>query len=133
MVAALGEWKDSLKVGDHLKVTYEGYQAGFDEWNDNRNRAINEGYAIQMAKKQLRGIRADGTLVNAAGEPIMATEGSFGGFVSDGQTFTLQRGEDGRMMLSPKAMKALDEQSGNTPPPQQDANSPQTSEEERRL
>ena len=63
MVAVLGEWKDSLKVGDPLMVPYEGYQAGFDEWNDNRNRAINEGYAIQMAKKQPRGIRADGTLL----------------------------------------------------------------------
>ena len=71
------------------------------------NRAIDEGYAIQMAKKQPRGIRADGTLVNADGEPIMATEGSFGGFVSDGQRFDLQEMEDGRIRLSPEAMKAF--------------------------
>ena len=128
-----GEWKQSLKVGDHLMVPYEGYQAGFDEWNDNRNRAISEGYAIQMAKKRPRGIRADGTLVNAAGEPIMASEGSFGGFMANGQRFDLQEMEDGRIRLSPEAMKALNEQSGNKPPPQQDANSPQISEEEWRL
>ena len=53
--------------------------------------------------------------------------------MSDGQTFTLQRGEDGRMILSPEAMKASDEQSGNKPPPQQDANPPAQTEEERRL
>ncbi len=134
MVAALGEWKDSLKVGDHLMVPYEGYQAGFDEWNDDRNRAIDEGYAIQMAKKQPRGIRADGTLVNADGEPIMATEGSFGGFVSDGQRFDLQEMEDGRIRLSPEAMKALADKLGsNIPPVPENAGAPPLSEEEHRL
>lgn len=95
---------------------YVGYQAAYEEVEAERHRRLNEAWAKQREKKiRPRGIRADGTLVNADGEPIMATEGSFGGFVSDGQTFTLQRGEDGRMMLSPEAMKALDEQSGNTP------------------
>ena len=46
---------------------------------------------------------------------------------------SLQRGEDGRMMLSPEAMKALDKEFGNKPPPQQNANSPQISEEEWRM
>ena len=109
-------YRQSLKVGDSLMTPYVGYQAAYEEVEAERHRRLNEAWAKQREKKiRPRGIRADGTLVNADGEPIMATEGSFGGFVSDGQTFTLQRGEDGRMMLSPEAMKALDEQSGNTP------------------
>ncbi len=127
-------YRKSLKVGEPLMTPYVGYQAAYEEVESKRHRRLNEAWAKQREKKMRpRGIRADGTLVNAAGEPIMVNEGSFGGFMANGQRFDLQRGEDGRMMLSPEAMKALDEQSGNNPPPQQDANSPQISEEERRL
>ena len=62
----------------------------------------------------------------------IAYAGSFGGFVSDGQRFDLQEMEDGRIRPSAEAMKALEEQFGNTLP-QQDANSSRISEEERRL
>ena len=127
-------YRKSLKVGEPLMTPYVGYQAAYEEVEDERHRRLNEAWAKQREKKMRpRGIRADGTLINAEGEPIIANKNSFGGFMSDGQTFTLQRGEDGRMMLSPEAMKALNEQSGNKPPLQQDANSPQISEEEWRL
>ena len=130
----LGEWGQSLKEGDPLLVPYEGYQAGFDEWNDNRQRALNEGFAKQRAKDKPAGILADGTLVNADGEPIIASEGSFGGFASDGQRFDLQEMEDGSVRLSPEAMKALDEQFGNTPTPAPDNTvDPQLTDEEWRL
>ena len=111
-VMVMGEWGQSLQEGDLLLVPYEGYQAGLDEWNDNRQRALNEGFAKQRAKDKPAGILADGTLVNADGEPIIVSEGSFGGFASDGQRFDLQEMEDGSVRLSPKAMKALDEQFG---------------------
>ena len=96
-------------------MPYAGYQAGLDEWNNERQQRLNEGFAKQRAKDKPSGILADGTLVNADGEPIIASEGSFGGFASDGQRFDLQEMEDGSVRLSPEAMKALDEQFGNTP------------------
>ena len=98
-------------------VPYAGYQAGLDEWNNERQQRLNEGFAKQRAKDKPAGILADGTLVNADGDPIIASEGSFGGFASDGQRFDLQEMEDGSVRLSPEAMKALDEQFGNTPTP----------------
>ena len=78
----LGEWTQSLKEGDPLMVPYAGYQAGLDEWNDNRQRRLNEGFAQQRAKDKPAGILADGALANADGEPIIAGAGSFGGFAS---------------------------------------------------
>ena len=112
---------------------YVGYQASYEEVEAERHRGLNEAWAKQREKKMRpRGILADGTLVNADGKPIIANKNSFGGFMSDGQTLSLQRGEDGRMMLSPEAMKALDKELGNKPS-SQDANSPQISEEEWRL
>ena len=128
-------YRKSLKVGDSLMTPYVGYQAAYEEVEAERHRGLNEAWAKQRERKMRpRGIRADGTLVNAAGEPIMASEGSFGGcFMANGQRFDLQEMEDGRIRLSPEAMKALNEQSGNKPPPQRDANSPQISEEEWRL
>ena len=98
-----------------------------------RHRRLNEAWAKQRAKDKPAGILADGTLVNADGEPIMATESSFGGFMSDGQRFELQEMEDGSIRLSAEAMKASDKEFGNKSPPQQDSNSSQISEEERRL
>ena len=124
-------YRKSLKVGEPLMTPYVGYQAAYEEVEGERHKRLNEAWAKQREKKMRpRGIRADGTLVNADGKPIMANKNSFGGFMSNGQTFTLQRGEDGRMMLSPEAMKALNEQSGNKPPPQLDANPPAQTEEE---
>lgn len=110
MIMVMGEWGQSLQEGDPLLVPYEGYQAGLNEWNDNRQRALNEGFAQQRAKDKPAGILADGALANADGEPIIAGEGSFGGFTSDGQRFALQEMENGSVRLSPEAMKALDEQ-----------------------
>ncbi len=101
-------YRQSLKVGDSLMTPYVGHQAAYEEVEAERHRRLNEAWAKQREKKMRpRGIRADGTLVNANGKPIMANEGSFGGFMSDGQRFDLQRGEDGRIMLSPEAMKAF--------------------------
>ena len=72
--------------------------------------------------------------MNADGEPIIVSEGSFGGFTSDGQRFDLQEMEDGSVRLSPEAMKALDEQFENNPPPApENAVYPQLTEEEWRL
>ncbi len=130
-IMVLGGWTQFLKEGDPLMVPYEGYQAGLDEWNNNRQRALNEGFAKQRAKDKPAGILADGTLVNADGEPIIASEGSFGGFTVDGQEHALQEMEDGSVRLSPEAMKALDEQFGNTPTPApENADAPQLTEEE---
>ena len=130
-VMVMGEWTQSLKEGDPLLVPYEGYQAGLDAWNNKRQQRLNEGFAKQRAKDKLAGILADGTLVNADGEPIVASEGSFGGFTSDGQRFDLQEMEDGSVRLSPEAMKALDEQFGNTPTPTpENADAPQLTKEE---
>ena len=127
-------YRQSLKVGDSLMTPYVGHQAAYEEVEAERHRRLNEAWAKQRERKMRpKGIRSDGTLVNAAGEPIMASEGSFGGFMANGQRFDLQEMEDGRIRLSPEAMKALNEQSGNKPPPRQDANSPQISEEEWRL
>lgn len=50
----------SLKVGDPLLTPYAGYQAGFDDWNDERNRAINEGISKKRRKNRPAGILADG-------------------------------------------------------------------------
>ena len=133
-IMVLGEWTQSLKEGDPLLVPYEGYQAGLDEWNNERQQRLNEGFAKQRAKDKPAGILADGTLVNADGEPIIASEGSFGGFTSDGQRFDLQEMEDGSVRLSPEAMKALDEQFENTPTPTpENADAPQLTEEEWKL
>ena len=108
----------------------KGIKPALNEWNDNRQRALNEGFAKQRAKDKPAGILADGTLVNADGEPIIASEGSFGGFASDGQRFDLQEMEDGSVRLSPEAMKALDEQFGNTPAPApENADAPQLTDE----
>ena len=52
-------------------------------------------------------------MVNASGEPIIANENTFGGFTSDGQEHASQEMEDGRVHLSPEAMKVLDEQFGS--------------------
>ena len=126
-------YRKSLKVGEPLMTPYVGYQAAYEEVEAERHKRLNEAWAKQREKKMRpRGIRADGTLVSADGEPIIANKNSFGGFMSDGQTLSLQRGEDGRMMLSPEAMKALADKLGNNLPPQ-NANSPQISEEEWRL
>ena len=133
-VMVMGGWTQFLKEGDPLLVPYEGYQAGLDEWNNNRQQRLNEGFAKQRAKDKPAGILADGTLVNADGEPIIASEGSFGGFTSDGQRFDLQEMEDGTVRLSPEAMKALDEQFGNNPTPTpENADAPQLTEEEWKL
>lgn len=93
-------------------VPYAGYQAGFDAWNDERNRRINEGIAKKRRKNRPTGILADGTLVNADGDPIIASEGSFGGFTVDGQEHALQEMEDGMVRLSPEAMSVLDVEFG---------------------
>ena len=101
--------RKTLKVGDPLLVPYTGYQAGFDAWNDERNRQISEGMAKKRRKNRPAGILADGTLVNASGEPIQAGAGSFGSFVNFGENFSLQEMDDGSVRLSPEAMAALDE------------------------
>ena len=105
--------RKTLKVGDPLLVPYVGYQAGFDAWNDERNRQINEGMARKRRKNRPAGILADGTLVNASGEPIQAGAGSFGGFVNSDKPFALQEMEDGSVRLSPEAMAVLDEETEN--------------------
>ena len=112
MVMVMGEWGQSLKEGDPLLVPYAGYQAGLDEWNNERQQRLNEGFAQQRAKDKPAGILADGALVNADGEPIIVSEGSFGGFASDGQRFDLQEMEDGSVRLSPEAMVVLDAEFG---------------------
>ncbi len=119
----------TLKVGDPLLVPYVGYQAGFDAWNDERNRAINEGMAKKRRKNRPAGILADGTLVNASGEPIQAGAGSIGSFVNSGQAFALEETEDGHVRLSPEAMASLDEGLRNKTPPQ-NAHPPAFTEEE---
>ena len=108
----------ALKVGDPLLTPYEGYQAGFDAWNDERNRAISEGMAKKRRKNRPAGILADGTLVNASGEPIQASDGSIGSFVNSGKPFALEETEDGHVRLSPEAMASLDERLRNKTPPQ---------------
>ncbi len=126
-------YRKSLKVGDSLMTPYVGYQAAYEEVEAKRHRRLNEAWAKRREKKMRpRGIRADGTLINAEGEPIIANKNSFGGFMSDGQTFTLQRGKDGRMMLSPEARKDLAAGLVNKPL-SQNANAPQITEEEWRL
>ena len=102
----------ALKVGDPLLTPYEGYQAGFDAWNDERNRQINEGMAKKRRKNRPAGILADGTLVNASGEPIQASAGSIGSFVNSGKPFALEETEDGHVRLSPEAMAALNAEFG---------------------
>lgn len=121
--------RKTLKVGDPLLTPYVGYQAGFDAWNDERNRAINEGMAKKRRKNRPAGILADGTLVNANNEPIKASAGSFGSFVNFGEKFDLQEMEDGSVRLSPEAMASLDEGLRNKTPPQ-NANPPAQTEEE---
>ena len=104
--------RKTLKVGDPLLTPYAGYQAGYDAWNDERNRAINEGMAKKRRKNLPTGILADGTLVNANNEPIQAGAGSLGSFVNFGKAFDLQEMEDGSVRLSPEAMAILDAEFG---------------------
>ena len=54
-IMVLGGWTQSLKEGDSLLVPYEGYQAGLDEWKDNRQRALNEGFAKTKSEGQAGG------------------------------------------------------------------------------
>jgi len=89
-----------IEVGDPLLAPFVGYQAGYDKWNDERNRMLNVGFAKQRSKNRPAGILSDGTLVNAKGQPIVAGEGSLGGFVNSvGQEVALQEMEDGSMCL----------------------------------
>ena len=125
-------YRQSLEGEDSLITPYVGYQAAYEEVEAELYRQLNEAWVKQRERMRLRGILADGTLVNAYGEPIMANAGSFGSFMSNGQRFDLQEMEDGSIRPFAEAMKALEEQFENTPP-QQDSNSPQISEEERRL
>ena len=64
--------RKTLNVGDPLLAPYAGCQAGFDAWNDEWNQRINEGMAKKQRQNLPTGILADGTLVNADGEPIIA-------------------------------------------------------------
>ncbi len=125
----------ALKVGDPLLTPYVGYQAGFDAWNDERNRAINEGMAKKRRKNRPAGILADGTLVNANNEPIQASSGSIGSFVNSGKPFALQETEDGHVRLSPEAMAILDAEFGKQERPLRPAvlGNPPPTEEEWRL
>ena len=125
----------ALKVDDPLLTPYEGYQAGFDAWNDERNRAINEGIAEKRRKNRPTGILADGTLVNANNEPIQAGAGSFGSFVNFGEKFSLQEMEDGSIRLSPEAMAVLNEEVGKQEKPLKPSvlRNPAPTEEEWRL
>ena len=107
----------ALKVGDPLLTPYEGYQAGYEAWNDERNRQINEGMAKKRRKNRPAGILADGTLVNANNEPIQAGAGSFGGLMSGGQRSALQKMDDGSIRLSPEAMAVLDDEVGKQEKP----------------
>lgn len=50
--------------------------------------------------------------MNADNQPIVAREGSFGDFVSNGLEHALQEMEDGSVRLSPEAMAVLDEEFG---------------------
>ena len=127
--------RKTLKVGDSLLVPYAGYQAGFDAWNDERNRRINEGMAKKRRKNRPTGILADGTLVNANNEPIKASAGSLGSFVNFGKPFALQETEDGHVRLSPEAMAVLDEEFGKQERPLRPhvlGNPPPTDEEWKR-
>ena len=123
--------RSALKVGDPLLTPYAGYQAGYDAWNGERNRQINEGMAKKRRKNRPAGILADGTLVNANGDPIQAGAGSIGSFVNSGKPFALQETEDGHVRLSPEAMASLDERLRNKTPPQ-NAHPPALAEEESR-
>ena len=127
--------RKTLKVGDPLLVPYAGYQAGFDAWNDERNRQINEGMARKRRKNRPAGILADGTLVNASGEPIQAGAGSFGSFVNFGKNFSLQEMDAGSVRLSPEAMAVLDAEFGKQERPLRPAvlGNPPPTEEEWRL
>ena len=106
-----------FKVGDPLLTPYEGYQAGYDAYEDERNRAINEGMAEKRRQNRPAGILADGTLVNANNEPIQAGAGSFGSFVNFGEKFALQEMNDGSVRLSPEAMAVLNEEVGKQEKP----------------
>ena len=107
----------ALKVGDPLLTPYEGYQAGYDAYEDERNRAINEGMAEKRRQNRPAGILADGTLVNANNEPIQAGAGSFGSFLNFGEKFDLQEMNDGSIRLSPEAMAVLNEEVGKQEKP----------------
>ena len=107
--------RQTLKVGDPLLVPYEGYQTGYDAWNDERSRQIVRGRGNRKRWKNLpTGILADGTLVNASNELIKASTGSLGSFVNFGKPFALQETEDGHVRLSPEAMSILDEEFGKS-------------------
>ena len=111
------ERMEAIKEGDPLLVPYVGYQAGYDAYEDERNRAINEGMARKRRQNRPAGILADGTLVNANNEPIQAGAGSFGSFVNFGEKFALQEMDDGSIRLSPEAMAALNEEVGKQEKP----------------
>ena len=132
MASGAHRGRKTLKVGDPLLTPYAGYQAGFDAWNDERNRQISEGMAKKRRKNRPAGILADGTLVNASGEPIQAGAGSFGSFVNFGENFSLQEMDDGSVRLSPEAMAVLDAEFGKQERPLRPAvlgNPPPTDEE----
>ena len=124
-----------MKEGDPLLTPYVGYQAGFDAWNDKRNRAINEGMAKKRRKNRPAGILADGTLVNANNEPVQASSRFLGSFVNFGKPFALQETEDGHVRLSPEAMAILDAEFGKQERPLRPAvlGNPPPTEEEWRL
>ena len=108
-----------------------GYQASYDEWNDEQNQNVAIGLAKLRAKSRPAGVLADGTLVNANGQAIVVDKITFENIVeylpNDG--LDLRHGADGKIMLPSVAMASLEEKSGNNLPPQ-NANPPQLTEEE---
>ena len=119
-----------LEEGDSLLVPFVGYQASYDEWNDERNRNVAIGLAKLRAQSRPAGILADGALVNANGQAIVVDKVTFENIVnSDPDGLDLRHGADGRIMLSSAAMASLDERLRNKTPPQ-NANPPAQTEEE---
>lgn len=119
-----------LGEGDSLLVPFVGYQASYDEWNDERNRNVAIGLAKLRAQSRPAGILADGALVNANGQAIVVDKVTFENIVnSDPDGLDLRHGTDGRIMLSSAAMVSLDERLRNKTPPQ-NANPPAQTEEE---
>lgn len=122
-----------LEEGDSLLVPFVGYQASYDEWNDERNRNVAIGLAKLRAQSRLVGILADGALVNANGQAIVVDKVTFENIVnSDPDGLDLRHSDDGRIMLSSVAMSSLDDRLRNNPPPQ-NANPPAQTEEEWKL
>lgn len=119
-----------LEVGDSLLVPFVGYQASYDEWNDERNRNVAIRLAKLRAQSRPAGILADGALVNANGQAIVVDKVTFENIVdSDPDGLDLRHGADGRIMLSSAAMASLNERLRNKTPPQ-NANPPAQTEEE---